>query len=77
MELLNKIIENIDYSAAINSSIRIIFILFLAWILSFILKRALIKLEIIWVSRAADGGEPSFEATKRIDPSSDCSGKLF
>ncbi len=67
MELLNKIIENIDYPAVINSSIRITFILFLAWILSFILKRALIKLETIWVSRASDGGEPSFEATKRID----------
>jgi hypothetical protein len=57
MDLLQKLIESIDYASLINTSFRITFILFIAWSLTFILKRTLVKLELIWVSRASNQGE--------------------
>lgn len=67
MEFLQKLIESIDYTSLITTSFRITFILFIAWLLSFLLKRTLVKLELIWVSRASDQGESSSEAKKRIE----------
>lgn len=67
MDLLQKLIESIDYASLINTSFRITFILFIAWSLTFILKRTLVKLELIWVSRASNQGESSSEAKKRIE----------
>ncbi|MDO7597320.1 MAG: mechanosensitive ion channel family protein, partial [Pseudomonadota bacterium] len=67
MELLNKLIESIDYASLINTSFRISLILFIAWLLTFLLKRTLVKLEILWVSRAANQVESSSETKKRIE----------
>ena len=67
MEFLQKLIESIDYASLINTSFRITFILFIAWLLTFLLKRTLVKLELIWVSRASHQGESSTEAKKRIE----------
>jgi small-conductance mechanosensitive channel len=67
MEFLQKVIESIDYASLITTSFRITFILFIAWLLSFLLKRTLVKLELIWVGRASNQGESSSEAKKRIE----------
>lgn len=67
MELLQKLAESLDYVSLINTSLRITFILFIAWFLTFLLKRTLIKLEVIWISRTAHSGESSSEAKKRIE----------
>lgn len=67
MELLQKLIESLDYVSLINTSFRITFILFIAWLLTFLLKRTLIKLELVWISSASHHGESSSEAKKRIE----------
>ncbi len=67
MKFLQKLIESIDYASLINTSFRITFILFIAWSLTFLLKRTLVKLELIWVIRASNQGESSSEAKKRIE----------
>lgn len=67
MELLQKLIESIDYMVLISTSFRITFILFIAWLLTFLLKRTLVKLELVWVIRASNHGESSSEAKKRIE----------
>lgn len=67
MDLLHKLVENIDYAAAINSSIRIAVILFLGWILSFALKKALFKLEVVWEARASSDVDSAIEDVKRIE----------
>lgn len=67
MDTLQKIIEGLDYMTLINSSLRVALIMFIAWVLTIFLKRALIKLELLWVTRATDSGENSTEAKKRIE----------
>jgi small-conductance mechanosensitive channel len=67
MEFVQKIIENLDYTAIAHAALRISFILFVGWILSFVFKKALLKLEAFWEHRAAENGESALEATKRIE----------
>ncbi len=67
MEFLQKLADSLDYVSLINTSLRITFILFIAWLLTFVLKRTLVKLEFVWISRASHQGESSLEAKKRIE----------
>lgn len=67
MAFLQKLIESIDYASLINTSFRITLILFIAWLLTFLLKRTLMKLELMWVNRASNQGESSSETKKRIE----------
>lgn len=67
MAFLQKLIESIDYASLINTSFRITLILFIAWLLTFLLKRTLMKLELMWVNSASNQGESSSETKKRIE----------
>jgi len=67
MDLLQKLIENLNYTAVLNSSVRILFVLFLGWALSVILKKTLFRLESFWENHASENGETALEATKRIE----------
>jgi len=67
VEFLQKLADSLDYVSLINTSLRITFILFIAWLLTFVLKRTLVKLEFVWISRASHQGESSLEAKKRIE----------
>jgi hypothetical protein len=56
VEFLQKLADSLDYVSLINTSLRITFILFIAWLLTFVLKRTLVKLEFVWISRASHQG---------------------
>lgn len=67
MNIIERYIESISWDQIISTSIRILLILILAWIIMFFIKKLLRKLEYYLVKRGKSEGEPPTEATKRVE----------
>ncbi len=67
MEILAEFLKTISWQAFVFTSIRILIILVLGWILGVVVEKVLKKLERRLVKKGEDNGEPPSESAKRAE----------
>lgn len=67
MDVFLNIFEEVSWQGLIETSLRIVLILLLAWGVLFIIKKALARLERRLKSHCAAAGEPPSESEKRVE----------
>jgi len=67
MEVLRQFFETISWTEVIFTCLRLVFILFFAWLISKLLKTGLQRFEARLVARSLARGESSAESQKRIE----------
>lgn len=67
MELLNKILSQVDWKLILTTSLRIVLVLAIAWIALIMLHKVLERLERRLIKKSVDSAEPPTESAKRAE----------